>query len=338
MLKNLAIFFLILCAANQGYAQKDSLSKDPITDISTDYEALFSELDSFLDSLLRPRSFAIVSVNASSNFFDHVAAGSSNLQTLRQMVLSPAVGYYNKSGLGISASGNILKEQQGFNAYQLATTLSYDYLKNFDFIGGIAATHYFTKDTLSFYTSPLQNELYGYFTYRKSWVKPALAVSYGWGSRTSIEERETHIVKLRKRKNPTSSTSTIETEESVRDLNVAVSVRHDFFWLNVLGAKTFARLTPQLSFTSGTQSFGFNQTTSMHRSNLLTGKTQLQQTENTNLDGYSKFQPLFAAAILKSELSLGKFFVQPQVMLNYFIPGTENQLSTILSVNTGFIF
>jgi hypothetical protein len=189
---------------------------------------------------------------------------------------------------------------------------------------------------LDFYTSPLKNELYGYFTYRKLWFKPSIAASYGWGSTESYEEREEYI-KI-KRLRGTGYTR-INTKESVKDLNVVVSIRHDFYWLDVLSKKDFFRLTPQVSFTSGTQSFGFNQTsTSTYNSLGIVRKNEWQNSENTQLDDRLNFQPLSLAAMIKSEFSIGKFFVQPLFLVNYYFPAPEKNLSTAFTVNTGLIF
>src|SRR5438309_206904 len=69
------------------------------------------------------------------------------------------------------------------------------------FITGLAFTRFFTKSNLAFYTSPLNNNLYAYFTYRHLWIKPSIALSYGWGSRTSYSEREDLITSLLLAKN-----------------------------------------------------------------------------------------------------------------------------------------
>ena len=335
MYKTFVMLLAAMCSSGFVMSQKKTTpATDPVLGDVADYDLLFDELDDFLDSLLAPRSYTLVSVNAASGFFDH-ASSSDNLVTSRQWVFSPSAGYFHKSGFGILGSANILKEEKGFNAYQFAGSLSYDYIRNMDFAGGVAATRYFTKDNLDFYTSPLKNELYGYFTYRKLWFKPAIAASYGWGSRTSYEKQEAYVQKLRKRKKREYTITNVR--ESVADFNLMLSVRHDFYWLDVVSANSFIRLTPQISFTGGTQKFGFNQTTTTYRQNLMNGKDK-QQSENTNLDDHSKFQPLSLAASLRSELSLGKFFLQPQLALNYYVPAPEKNLSTIFSVNTGFIF
>jgi hypothetical protein len=306
-------------------------AKDPILNTDVDYDELFNELDDFLDSLLKPRSYAIINIGGGTNFYDYTSSSDATLKTKRQLVLSPSFSYYDKSGLGISLAENLVREENKFNPYQFVGTLSYDYLKNTRFVTGIAATHFFTKDSLSFYTTPLKNELFTYFSYRGLWLKPTVSASYGWGSRTSYEEREEYITSLRlKRRGYTR----IDTEEKVRDLNITASVRHDFYWLDVFTSKDYCRLSPQVSFTSGTQHFGFNQTTTSG-SSLLIGKKESYRSENLNLDNKMGFQPLSIAASLKGEFSIGKFFVQPQYTANYYLPGSDKNLSGIFTINTG---
>lgn len=337
MIRKLCVLIFALCSVGSTMAQsKDSVKVKTVAESDVaDYDVLFNELDDFLDSLLTPRSYTLVNVYGGSNFYDYAPSSTNKLENNRQLTLTPSVGYFSKTGLGINATTNVVKEKSGWNAYQLATALSYDYLKNFDFATGLSATHYFTKKQVGFYTSPLKNEVYGYFAYRKLWVKPVIAASYGWGSRTAYEEREEYITKLRLRRK---SYTVITKEETVSDFSLMFSARHDFYWLDIINSKTFLRFTPQLGFIAGTQKFGFNQTSATYQTALLTGKSTYQGSENTNLDDQSKFQLLSVTGTLKTELSLGKFFVQPQLAFNYYLPATSNNLATIFSVNTGFIF
>jgi hypothetical protein len=335
MLRRLIILLFVIWFFNSAQGQKDTTSKDPLFDTSIDYDELFSELDAFLDSLLAPRTYKVFNVAAGTNFFDYSSKEEYTLQTKRQIILAPSFGYYHKSGLGVNISGAILNEKEGMNPYQLITTLSYDYLGNMNFVSGISATHYFTKDSLNFYTSPLKNELYAYFTYRRLWFKPSVAVSYGWGSSKAYEEREEYITSLRLRQ---TGYTRINTQESITDFNIMASVRHDFYWLNVLSKKDYIRLSPQISFTSGTQSFGFNQTSNTYGSTRVTGKNELYRSENVQLDDRLDFQPLSLTASIKSELSIGKFFIQPVFLVNYYFPVPEKNISTGFTLNTGVIF
>ena len=236
MLQRLLVLLLVLGFFKKADAQKDTTSLDPLLDTSVNYDELFDELDSFLDSLLAPRTYTVISLAAGTNFFDYESKADYTLQTKRQVLLAPSIGYFHKSGFGLNVAGSILNDTEKMNPYQLLTSVSYDYLKSFDFITGIAATHYFTKDSLNFYTSPLKNELYAYFTYRKLWFKPSLAISYGWGSREAYEEQEEYITSLRLRQR---GYTRIDTRESITDFNVTTAVRHDFYWLDVFSKKRF---------------------------------------------------------------------------------------------------
>ncbi len=104
-----------------------------------------------------------------------------------------------KVALALSAMGYIVNDKANMNFYQFSISPSFDYLQNKDFATGFSYSRYFTKDSLPFYTSPLENELYAYFTYRKWWMSPSVSMSYGWGSRSDYMKREELIQSLRLR-------------------------------------------------------------------------------------------------------------------------------------------
>lgn len=325
----LALFcFLVL----NVHAQKEK-NKD------IDYDELFSELDAFLDSLTAPRNMFIVNVGLSSGFFNYQNQSSAQLTTNNKLVISPSAGYFHKSGLGLTAGATAINYGGGLNPFQYFLSPSFDYQRGSDFFTGISFTRYFTKDSLPFYTTPINNEFSTYFTYNNWWVKPTVSASYGWGSRSELQQREEQVKKLRSKKRQGNPTTIFNTIENVSDFSLATSVRHDFYWLNVITENDFFRVTPQLTFTSGTQNFGFNQTTSNYSSaNKNKGSNGLFTSENVQLDDKVNFQPLSLAALLKTEFSVGKVYLQPQVMFDYYFPASENKLSKIFSVNAGVYF
>jgi len=162
-----------------------------------------------------------------------------------------------------------------------------------------------------------------------------VAVSYGWGSRSEYRERESLIQDLRLRR---LGYTYINTTESVRDFMVTASVRHDFYFLDVLANRDHARITPQIAFTSGTQKFGFNQSSNTYGTLIRNGNNVLFSAENVYLDDQMNFQPLSLSFFLRTEYSIGKFFVQPQFMLDYYFPANEDNLSALMSLNIGCIF
>jgi hypothetical protein len=330
------IFLLGLFITINSSAQKPAKQPDIDTSFTDlDYDELFNELDLLLDSLTAPRSFGLFNIAVGYNYFNYQAKESYLLEASKKLTYSPTLSYFLKNGLGVSVNTIVVNDGQKLNPYQFNVTGSYDYIKNSKFITGISFSRFFTKDSLLFYTSPSKNEAYSYFTYRHFWLKPSVAVSYGWGSRNSYEERQEYITSLRLAAN---GFTRINTRESVNDFNIISSVRHDFYWLDVLGKRDYMRFTPQIVFTSGTQKFGFNQTSSTYATIPRTGANVLYSSDKVYLDDQMFFQPLSLSTYLKAEYSKGKFFIQPQLIFDYYFPANEKNLTTAFVMNAGVIF
>lgn len=343
MLKRWTILpaFLLLAVTAHTQDSKDTIVNPAkpadlaLIDTTIDYDILFRDFDEFMDSILSPRSYFLFSVSASKGFYNFENKSTYDITTSKKLTYSPTLGYYNKSGLGITLNGYVVDDGANMNFFQTGLTPSFDYLKSRNFAAGISYTKFFTKDSLPFYTTPIQNELYAYFVYRKWWVRPMLAVSYGWGSRRDYEEREILLQDLRLRRR---GYTYINTEEKVSDFSVMASVRHDFYWLDILTNKDHIRFTPQLTFTSGTQKFGFNQSSTTYATGIRSTSNVLYNTDNFYLDDELKFQPLSLTLFLRSEYTIGKFFLQPQLAFDYFFPASEKRFNTLFSVNAGFMF
>jgi hypothetical protein len=333
-------FFLIGFAAQSQQNSGDSIisrNKDAFVLSDTiDYEDPFQDFDAFMDSILSPHSYFLASLSVNRGFYSFQTKNISTLiEPTRKLTYSPILAYCHKNGIGFTTTGSIINDGQNINLYQFAITPSYDYLENKSIATGVSFTKFFTKDSLPFYTTPLQNELYGYFTYRKLWIRPTIAASYGWGSRKDYMKRESVIQDLRLRR---SGYTYINTEESVSDFSLLLSVRHDFYWLDVIAFNDHIRFTPQITLTSGTQKFGFNQTSSTYATVVRTGSNVLYSTEEIYLDDQIKFQPLSLSLFLRGEYAIKKFFIQPQLALDYYFPAEKNNFATMFSLNLGFMF
>jgi hypothetical protein len=327
-------FLAVMLFASAARAQQPVKVHD-VDSSSADFDLLFNEMDALLDSLMAPRSFFLVNVAVSDNYFNYLTKNSFIPESVKKINYGTSVAYFSKSGLGIGTTVLVVNDGQHLNAYQGYVTGSYDYMKNNRFLTGFAFSHFFTKDSLPFYTSPLRNEMYAYFTYKKLWFKPCVAVSYGWGNRSDFEQREDYITSLRLVLN---GFTRIDTKESITDFNVMTSVRHDFYWMNVLGKDDYIRLTPQVVFTSGTQRFGFNQTSSTYATLPRTGTNVLYSADNVYLDDKLYYQPLSLSTYIKTEYAKGKFFIQPQLVFDYYFPASDKKFTTALLMNAGVIF
>jgi hypothetical protein len=343
--KNCLILCLITLQAMAGFSQNNPADSIPsagieslAVDTSLDYDDVMDELGDFLDSILAPRSYFLVSASASGGYFNYKSKNKDRIITRKQFIFSPAIGYYHKSGPGLTVSGNGTNSDERFTFYQYLVTPSFDFIQNRKLIGGISYTRYFNKDSSQFYITPLKNEFNAYFLWRKSWLQPGISIGYGWGNREEVERKEEFIKLLWKPGRPVLVITEINTKESVADFSVSASLRHSFYWLDLSKHKDYIRFTPMIVFAAGTQKFGFNQsTTSSLNTAIRNGRFGFNR-GNIDLDNKSDFQPLSVTLFLRPEYSIGKFFIQPQLLLDYYFPGAENNFTVVPSINAGFMF
>src|SRR2546423_13071251 len=227
---NLLMMFGLFLAITAN-AQKPVKKAAAIDTALIDYDVLFNELDALLDSLIAPRSFTMFDLGIGNRYFNYGSKSSYLLEASKKITYTPSMAYFDKSGLGIGVTAVVINDGKHINPFQFNLSGSYDYMKNNKFITGIALTHFFSKDSLPFYTSPLKNEAFAYFTYRNFWLKPGIAISYGWGNRSDYSKREEYITSLQLASN---GYTVVNTRESINDFNLTMTVRHDFYWLNVL--------------------------------------------------------------------------------------------------------
>jgi len=330
---------LVLLAALTGVqvcanAQKNKLdSLFNNKDSTAVIDSLLDDFSKYMDSLSRPTSFFTVSAGIGTGYFSFENKGSVYFTTSKKPLLSPSVGYYHKSGLGINATGFILRDGSNTNFYQFALSPSYDYLRSKNISAGVSFTRYFSKDSLPFYTTPIQQELFAYFGIRKWKLRPTISVSYGWGSEASYEERKV-LVWNRWLQRSQRGSITVKNEESVADLSTTASLKYYFMWYDVLKKEDAFTFTPVLLFTAGTQRFGLNtsyqSSFTVVRDNFLPSNQQVS--EQTGFGAQS------VTLVLRADYSIGKFFIMPQILMDYYLPKSDDHFNMAYSVVTGFNF
>jgi hypothetical protein len=273
-----------------------------------------------------------VNAGIGTGFFSFNDKNTVTVNTEKKLIFSPSVGYFHKSGLGIAASAFALLNN-GMNFYQYSFSPSFDYIKK-SFSTGIAYTRYLTKDSLSFYTTPIQNEVFAYFSYKKWWVRPTLSLSYGWGSK---EEEEKRQVIRRARLLEYSYYVTVKNEMSVRDFSATISVRKDIDWYNVLGKSDNVTLTPIAMLNAGTQNYGFNTSYSYNFSPVRANSLP----SNSDISDNTQFALQSACMALRGSYLKGRFLLQSQVLFDYFLQDLQDsgsKLNTVYSITAGVSF
>jgi len=334
LLTRLLLPAILVCSQYLGSAQNTKMDSLFLNKDSTAVmDSLLKDFDRFMDSLSKPTSFFTITAGIGTGYFSYENKNSFVFTTAKKPLISPSVGYYHKSGLGFAASGFILLNGANTNFYQFSLNPSYDYLRGKNFSTGISFTKYFSKDSLPFYTTPIQQELFAYFTYKKWKLRPSLSVSYGWGSKKEYEERQVWLWN-RWLQRSQRGFITIESEESVHDLAAILSLKYNFMWFDVLKKNDGFTLTPVLMFSGGTQRFGFNtsyqSSSTVIRNNFLPSNQQI--TEQTGFGAQS------LSFILRADYSVGKLFIMPQLLMDYYLPEADDRFTVAYSIVTGFNF
>lgn len=227
----------------------------------------------------------------------------------------------------MSVTGYMINENQRFNFYQFVFTPSFDVIRR-SFSTGISFSKYLNRDSLSFYTTPIQQEFFAYFSYRNWWLRPSVSVSYGWGSKTEYEKKQYKIYR-RLLQQSNSYYVTIRNEESINDLSVTFSLRKDFNWYDVLAKNDNITVTPVILLNSGTQNFGFNTSYTY----TLPAAIRVNSTPgNSNIRERTEFAPQSVSMVLRSSWLKGKFMLQPQILFDYYLPQAEDRFNTVFSV------
>lgn len=330
----LIVVFLFLTGAGslsaQSFSMDDLFRKGDTTAI---IDSLLADFDDYMDSIYARKSFFSVALTAGSGLFSYEKSNSVFFTTKRKLILSPMVGYYHKSGLGLTTSAYMIPDNKQLNVYQYAVTPSYDLIKK-KYSAGMAYTRFFVKDSLNFFTTPIQNESFAYFSYKDWIVRPTISFSYGWGNHTSYEKKKIKVLKKRS-KNSRSLYVIERTDETVRDISMIFSLKKDFNFHGLLSAGDYLSITPVVLLNMGTLQYGFNSTYSLERTEKIPVNIL---PSNTSLSDRSKFTAQSTAMILRSSYFIGNLMIQPQVIFDYYLPHSSEPLTTAFSLTAGMSF
>ncbi|MGZ5134585.1 MAG: hypothetical protein ACXWCG_05530, partial [Flavitalea sp.] len=155
----IGMVFLLVFVKQNTKAQNRIDSLFMHSDTKSVIDSLMKDFDSFLDSIYAPKSFFNVSAGVGTGIFSFEDKNSVFLTSKKKLIFSPSAGYYHKSGIGVSATGYMLNENARLNFYQFVITPSFDVIKR-NFSTGISFSKYLSKDSLTFYTTPIQNEIF----------------------------------------------------------------------------------------------------------------------------------------------------------------------------------
>ncbi len=320
-MKKVFIFLTVLVIfSHKNFAQnpETSLSKN-------DSLQMMQDLMNLLDSAARPTSYAFVNIGIGNRLFS-LSNNSLNAKqsTTNTVIYSPSVGYFHKSGLSISAGANLLSDGNGFGASQYFLTPAFYLAGNKFFDMGISYTHFFVKDKYSSFSSPVQNDFFASFKYKKTWLQPGISFGYSTGEYKEALHRDTIINGTLRRRYDSIT-------YKLNAFSMIASVGHKFLWFGVLDKLDGVAFTPTLMANAGS-----GKTTITHKSNVALinyfirkGKLPKLQTD--------KFEMQSVGLNLDLNYTIGNFTFEPQLYLDYYLPITDSKRFTQVFVfNIGY--
>ena len=235
------------------------------------------------------------------------------------LVLAPFFKIMHKSGLGLNYSFNTLASgtvNKLFMHTASAFYEEYDKPVNLNF----RYTHFFfTKNTAIPY-SPITNELYGFIAYKKLWLAPAAAVSFGYGKD--------------------------ENNQPQASMNTALGVTHNFQFSN--NTIDEADITPSIFVNGGNNEFYSFLTTNRYITQSIGSKGFLKThghghgnrnggTNNTTQSVTNNFTLNNVEFNLYSSFAIGHFEIVPDASI--FIPlNADNEFGGYWQIKLGYNF
>ena len=147
-------------------------------------DSLEKELDDFLafyDSLKAPKSYWLLSLGVGNTQFSVRNVALNAQQSATNLSFTPTIGYYHKSGLGITYNNYILSEAGKSQLLQHALTFSYDQTQLEKISYGVSYTRFLGKKEFVNASSPYDNDVLAYLQVGKGKFRPGVMLGFSGG-------------------------------------------------------------------------------------------------------------------------------------------------------------
>ena len=323
MKKIFFVFIFLQVLLLKSFAQKDSTS----TLTAQDSINILRELMAMLDSADRPQSYVFANIGIGNRLFSSKNDALNAKQDISStLIYSPSLAYYHKSGFNITAGASLLNDGERFGVNQYSITPAFDLVGNKKFGVSISYTHYFVQDKFSEFSSPIQDDFFSSFTYKKLWLQPGIAFGYSTGEYKETQLKDT-IINGRMRHQYDSMTNHLSA------FSMMLTASHEFSWYGVLNKKDGLALTPTLLGNAGSANINTTHKTNAPRSFGLTGKNKIPKLQTVD------FAVQSVGLNIDLNYSIGHLTLQPQLYLDYYLPETESErLTQVFTFNIGYTF
>jgi len=319
----LPVFIAVFCCS-VATAQTDSLS-------AKDKAALDSMManDEFLKMMKEDSKSSLdVSIGIGNGAFSthNNAANATGIDN--KIIYTPSVIYRTKSGFSFGVTGFLTTDSMSnLELYQTGLTAGYDHYGKAVKVG-ISYTRYLSDKNKYNSKSLYQNDIYGYIKKADGIIQPGLALGFDNGRYKEVD------LTLFKRLLLGDTLVNDSTNNKASYFSATVSIEHDFSFYKLFSKGDELDLVPSLMINFGKDDLVQTHTNTVNRPIIKRLLTRRKKNEPTN-----KFEMQSVAASFDFTYSVGKFFLQPNFYLDYYLPSTTtNRLTAIYAVSAGFSF
>lgn len=328
MYKSLLLIFITITATH-AYGQSDSLTIEERRIL----DSMFRN-DEFIKLMMgKEKSYIDLGIGMGNTVFSlkNNALNAGQAQT-NKLYYTPSVGYFHKSGLAISINGYLATDEGKLKMYQWAISPSYTFI-NKKITAGISYTRFIRGSEASFDMSPFKNDFYASVVYKKTWIQPGLAAGYSFGKQTEYYDSafwfspqppaNPRVIYLR---------DTITTK--ISGFSLTLSASHTWSFWELLHKQDGLQLRPAFMLNAASQHWN-----TTHSSRLFTHFPRLANYLKRRFgdgSGSDKFNLQSLAFAGSVSYFFGKFYLLPQLYLDYYLPSTtEKRLTALFSLTAG---
>ena len=324
------LLFTMLCICTTVQAQLDSLTKEEKRLL----DSMFKN-DEVINMLRgKDKNYLDISVQIGNGLFSAQNNAANATGVNKQLVYTPSITYRLKNGLSFGVNSFITNDStRKPEIYQTGITAGYDYYGE-KITVGLSYTRYLSNQNKYNSKSYYQNDFFGYAKLAKGLLQPGIMLGYASGN-----YKETEFVsfkrKVRLPNPPPNGRDTIititgrdSTDNKTSYFSTTATVGHDYVFYKVFSKNDELDFTPTLMVN-----FGSDKLTQTH-TNKIFDRPALSSRKKSEFS--NKFQIQSVAASFDLTYMIKKFFIQPNLYLDYYLPETtEKRLGAIFSVTCG---
>lgn len=321
MLKIYLLIFIIAAGFSVAVAQTDSLSAKDKAMLDS-----MMENDEFLKMIKgQSKNSVDISVGLGNGAFssNNNAANATGIDN--QIIFTPSIIYHTKNGFSFGATGFLTSDSTNkLELYQTGISAAYDYYGK-KVLAGFSYTRYLSDKNKYNTKSLYQNDFYGYIKRAKGILQPGLTSGFANGNYKEV------VLVLRKRPLLGDTLVRDSTSNKASYFSVSGSVEHDFSFYKLFSKDDKLDFVPSLIVNFGSDKLTQTHLNKVFNRQILSSRKRVEAT--------NKFQLQSVAASFDFTYGIGKFFLQPNVYLDYYLPETTAaRFAAIFSVTAGVSF